>query len=278
VIRQSLLLLAVAAVAAPCVASAQAPSAKTARAIRVTGAAPRVDGVLDDAVWTQAPVISDFVQKIPVEGATPGDATEVRLLYDDGALYVGARMRRRDPAAIRTSVTRRDGESDSEVFTVSLDTYLDRRTAYSFSVSSGGVRGDVYHSQDSEDSGREAQYDPIWSARARVDAEGWTAELRIPFSQLRFKVTNPDAIGFAVTRTVARANETSTWPLLARSASGYVSSFGELRGLHIAGMKIAQTAASCVARSSAKNAATNGDHVKSTKRVGAPWCCINASH
>ena len=86
------------------------------------------------------------------------------------AIYVAARLFRTDPRAIRTSITRRDGESDAETFTVSFDTYLDRRTAYSFTVSSGGVRGDAYHSQDSEDAGREPQFDPIWNARTRVDS------------------------------------------------------------------------------------------------------------
>ena len=128
---------------------AQVVATKAARAVRITGAAPRIDGVLDDPIWSTAPVIGDFVQKVPVEGAEPSVATEVRLLYDDHGLYVGVRLRRPDPSAIRTSVTRRDGESDAEVFTVSLDPYLDRRTAYSFSISSGGVRGDAYHSQDS---------------------------------------------------------------------------------------------------------------------------------
>ena len=146
---------------APVPVHAQTPAPKTAHAIRVVGPAPRIDGSLDDPAWVRAPVIKDFVQKIPIEGAEPSVATEVRLVYDDDALYVGARLRRPDPFAIKTSITRRDGESDAEVFTVSLDTYLDRRTAYSFSVSSGSVRGDAYHSQDSEDSGREAQFDPI---------------------------------------------------------------------------------------------------------------------
>ena len=121
--------------------AAQVVPAKSARAVRVTGSAPRIDGSLDEAVWGSAPVIADFVQKIPVEGGEPSVATEVRLLYDDHALYVGARLRRPDPGAIRTSVTRRDGESDAEVFTVSLDPYLDRRTAYSFSISSGARAG-----------------------------------------------------------------------------------------------------------------------------------------
>ena len=204
---------------------------KTARAVRVSGSAPRIDGVLDDPAWAQARTISDFVQKIPVEGAVPSVATEVRLLYDDDALYVGARLRRADPAAIRTSVTRRDGESDAEVFTVSLDTYLDRRTAYSFSVSSGGVRGDFYHSQDSEDSGREAQFDPIWSARTRVDSDGWTAELRIPFSQLRYNAAPEQTWGLQLTRNVADKSERAQWVLIPIAAAGFASHFGRLEGI-----------------------------------------------
>ena len=210
---------------------AQAPNAKTARAVRIDGVAPRIDGVLDDAVWNSARVITDFVQKIPNEGAEPSEITEVRLLYDNDALYIGARLRRRDPSAIRTSVTRRDGDSDSEVFTVSLDTYLDRRTAYSFSVSSGGVRGDFYHAQDSEDSGRESQFDPVWSARSRVDEQGWAAELRIPFSQLRFNAAEQQQWGLELTRNIADKSERIQWVLIPVSAAGFASNFGRLEGI-----------------------------------------------
>jgi hypothetical protein len=224
------ILAAALAYAAPIRVSSQ-PTQKTARAVRVNGAAPRVDGRLDDGAWRAAPTISDFVQKIPNEGAEPSVITEVQLVYDDDALYVGARMRRRDPQAIRTSVTRRDGESDAEVFTISLDTYLDRRTAYSFSISSGGVRGDFYHSQDSEDSGREAQFDPVWSARTRVDEEGWTAELRIPFSQLRFTAVEQQTWGLELTRNVADKSERIQWVLIPVSAAGFASYFGRLEGI-----------------------------------------------
>jgi hypothetical protein len=210
---------------------AQSPAVKTARAVRIDGPAPHVDGALDDPAWARAPVISDFVQKVPTEGAAPSVATEVRLLYDDQSLYVGARLRRSDPGAIRMSITRRDGESDAEVFTVSLDPYLDRRTAYSFSVSSGGVRGDAYHSQDSEDSGREPQFDPVWSARARIDADGWTAELRIPFSQLRFNAAREQVWGLQLTRHLADKSERAQWVLIPVAAAGYASHFGRLEGI-----------------------------------------------
>lgn len=202
---------------------------KIARATRLTGDAPRIDGTLDDAAWARATPITDFVQKIPDEGATPSVATEVRLVYDDHALYVFARLARKDPAAIRTSITRRDGDSDAETFTISLDTYFDRRTAYSFTVSSGGVRGDAYHSQDSEDSGRETQFDPIWSARSRVDTAGWTAEMRIPFSQLRFNAAPSQTWGMELTRNVADIAERVQWTLIPVSAAGFSSRFGAPR-------------------------------------------------
>jgi hypothetical protein len=215
----------------PHVARAQSTAPKFARAARLTGAPPHIDGVLDDPAWAQAPVIADFVQKIPVEGASPSVATEVRILYDDHGLYVGARLKRPDPNAIRTSITRRDGDSDAEVFTISLDPYLDRRTAYSFSISSGGVRGDAYHSQDSEDAGREAQYDPVWDARARVDAEGWIAEMHIPFSQLRFNAADVQTWGLELTRNIPDKNERLQWTLIPVSAAGFSSHFGRLEGI-----------------------------------------------
>jgi len=204
---------------------------KVAHATRIVGPAPRIDGELNDPVWQQATVISDFVQKIPAEGASPSVETEVRILYDDHGLYVGARLRRSDPRVIRTSITRRDGESDAEVFTVSLDPYLDKRTAYSFSVSSGGVRGDAYHSQDSEDSGRETQFDPIWNARARVDGDGWTAEMHIPFSQLRFNASPEMTWGLELTRNVADKSERIQWVLIPVAAAGFSSHFGRLEGI-----------------------------------------------
>ncbi|MEP7383741.1 MAG: DUF5916 domain-containing protein [Gemmatimonadota bacterium] len=204
---------------------------KTAHAARLDGATVRIDGSMDEAAWGRATPIRDFVQKIPREGATPSVPTEVRILYDDAALYVGARLMRSDPRAIRQSVTRRDGESDAEVFTISLDTYHDRRTAYAFSISSGGVRGDAYHAQDSEDSGLEPQFDPVWSASVRVDSAGWTAELRIPFSQLRFNAADRQEWGLQLTRNVADKAERVQWVLIPVSAAGYSSRFGLLEGI-----------------------------------------------
>jgi hypothetical protein len=219
-----------AAITLPHLTEAQGTPPKAARATR-TDTPPRIDGVLDDPVWVLAEIISDFVQKIPTEGAAPTERTEVRLLYDDEAFYVAVRMRRANPLAIRRSITRRDGTSDAEEFTVSLDTYSDKRTAYSFSVSSGGVRGDWYHTQDDENSGREAQFDPVWSARTAVDDQGWTAEMRIPFSQLRFNAASDQVWGVQFTRNVADKSERLQWVLIPASNAGFASRFGRLIGI-----------------------------------------------
>ncbi|MEP6590472.1 MAG: DUF5916 domain-containing protein [Gemmatimonadota bacterium] len=205
-------------------------SPKSTRATRLSGPAPQIDGLLDDPAWAAAPVISDFVQKDPDEGKAPTVVTQVRLLYDNDALYVAARMLRPDAKAIRRSISRRDSESDAEVFLVSLDPYHDRQTGYTFSINSGGVRGDWYHPQDQE-GGREAQYDPVWSARSRVDDEGWSAEMRIPFSQLRFNTGDNQVWGLQLTRSLPDKNERIQWVLIPRGVAGFFSRFGQLEGI-----------------------------------------------
>jgi hypothetical protein len=210
---------------------------KSARVSVLSGPTPHIDGLLDDPAWARVTPIVDFVQKEPREGAPPSEATELWLTYDDHALYVAARMHRADPQSIRRAVTRRDGDSDAEVLVVSLDTYLDRRTAYSFALSSGGVRKDYYHSQDSED-GAELTFDPVWQGRVHIDSAGWTAEMRIPFSQLRFTKKEDQVWGLQVKRAMPDKNETDYWVLIPKAATGFPSHFGYLNG--IAGIRPAR--------------------------------------
>jgi len=203
---------------------------KQAAAVKVAGGAIRVDGHLDEEVWLRASPVSDFVQKEPTEGAAPTDAMEVRFLYDDDALFIGARMTSAN-GTIQAPLSRRDtGDTQAEFILISLDTFLDRRTAYSFAISSGGVRKDYYHGQDSEDS-REFQFDPVWVARARIDSAGWTAEMRIPFSQLRFSTAEEQVWGLEIKRAIPDKNEDDYWVLIPRAATGYASQFGYLRGI-----------------------------------------------
>lgn len=204
------------------------PARKQAQAVRVAGRAPVVDGRLDDSAWTQAPPITDFVQKLPTEGAAPTARTEVRFLYDEGAVYVGARMYSA-PGGIRAPLTRRDSGIPADLIRVSFDTYLDRRTAYSFGVTAAGTRLDGYHPSDSE--AQDPKFDPVWEARVARDSLGWTAEMRIPLSQLRFIARPEQTWGVNVNRWIPAREEDLYWVMVPASQSGYASRFGDLVGL-----------------------------------------------
>ena len=221
-------------VALPCPGVAQPvqnPGRKQATAVRVPTASVRVDGRLDDEGWTLASPVRDFLQVEPVEGATPTDPMEVRFLYDEDALFVGARMFARDPSGIQAPMSRRDeGTGQAEHVFVSLDTYLDRRTAYTFGVTAAGARFDHYHADDDR-SNTDPGFDPVWEARVGVDEDGWIAELRIPFNQLRFTSTDAQVWGLNIYRLVPGRNEEVYWSLLPRTEEVWASRFGELHGI-----------------------------------------------
>jgi hypothetical protein len=203
---------------------------KQARAVRLPAGAIRLDGRLDDEAWLKAAPITEFVQAEPNEGAAPSDPMEVRFVFDDNALWVGARMRSAPGLPIQAPMSRRDDGSQAEYIQVELDTYLDRRTAYMFGVTASGVRLDHYHPTDNEDDS-DAQFDPVWEARTSVDADGWTAELWVPFSQLRFNDLAERIWGLNVKRWRPQLNEEDYWVIVPRTERGWSSRFGELRGL-----------------------------------------------
>ncbi len=223
--------LAAPAVAQTARADSAAPLFKRAEAVRLRGAPPRIDGVPDEAVWEQARPITDFIQKEPVEGAEPTERTEVRILYDGAYLYVGARMYADNPAAIQRSVGRRDvNPGASEHIWISLDTYRDRRTAYSFGVTASGVRFDFFHPTDHEYH-VDGSFDPVWEGNAVIDSLGWTCEMRIPFSQLRFHPADEQVWGFNIDRWVPSRNEDIFWIPVPRNVQAWSSRMGELVGI-----------------------------------------------
>jgi hypothetical protein len=198
-----------------------------ADAVRVADGAIRVDGRLDESAWQDAPLVTDFVQKEPVEGERPSDRMEVRFAYDDAAIYVGARMA--SGAPIQAPMDRRDQDDQAENFVVYFDTYLDRRTASGFGVTAAGVRLDEYFGSDEEFG--EEDYNPVWVARTSVDGQGWIAELRIPFSQLRFSDVEQQVWGLNIKRWVPTRNEEVYWALVRRTEEGWASRFGDLHGI-----------------------------------------------
>ncbi len=211
-------------------------SANRVEAVALTGAdaanAVRVTRELSEELWRTAPAIDTFVQREPHEGGEPAQRTEFRVAYDAATLYVKVRAFDTEPDKIVTYLTRRDQDSPCDWLYVLIDSYHDRRTAYEFGVNPSGVKRDRYWYNDnlSDDS-----WDAVWDVSVTRDGSGWAAEFRIPFSQLRFTPSKSSTFGFAVKRQIGRLNEISTWPLLARSANGYVSSFGELGGLTMSG-------------------------------------------
>lgn len=207
-----------------------ATARKTAVATRLEGPPPDLDGRLDDAAWRDARWISDFVQKMPNEGAAPTERTEVAFRYDGDALWVAARMYSRDPSSIQALMSRRDNGGQSQHIWISLDTFRDRRTAYSFGVTAAGVRMDWYHAEDDE-SDIDASYDPVWEARTRIDSLGWTAEMRIPFSQLRFTAADQQVWGLNIDRWIPERNEDVFWIPVPTSVQAWSSRMGDLVGI-----------------------------------------------
>lgn len=199
------------------------------QATRITSA-PAVDGVLDEACWRGESAARDFLQKEPREGQDATLATEVRFCYDDKALYIGATMSIDSPEDIVSTLSRRDNAGNSERIIISLDTYRDRRTAYTIGVTASGVRFDYYHPEDAEFN-RVYSFDPVWEARVTRTDKAWYAEMRIPFSQLRFVNGAPQHWGMNINRYIPARNEDTYWIMIPKSETGWSSRFGALDGI-----------------------------------------------
>lgn len=225
----SSLVFAAAAHAAPD-STAAAPDTTHATRVRVerAGAPINVDGSLDEAAWQSATAIGGFKQRDPNEGAEPTQKTEVRLLYDDQALYIGARMYDTHPDSVVKILARRDGGSRSDYFQVYLDPYYDRRTGYFFGVNAAGTLADgtIYN-----DGWTDNSWDGVWEGRAHVDAQGWTVEMKIPFSQLRFAKRDVQLWGIDFYRSIARGFEDDYLVYQPKKESGFVSRFPTMVGL-----------------------------------------------
>ncbi len=208
-------------------APAQGEADRATHAVRLSEIIA-VDGALDEAVWTSAPPADRFTQRDPKEGAPGTEPTEVRFAYDDAALYVAARLRDRSPQAIVRRLGRRDAWLDADVFIVYLDGYHDGRSGNYFSVNAGGTLSDGTLFNDDWD---DNTWDGVWEGRARVDAEGWTVEMRIPYSELRFPDKPEQVWGVNCRRLVGRTKEDAYLVPRPKNASGFVSRFLELRGI-----------------------------------------------
>jgi len=208
------------------------PAKKTYRAARADGSPPVIDGRLDDPSWNSAAWESGFVQYQPYEGREPSEKTSFRILYDEKYIYVGIRAHDSKSEAIERRLSRRDNAGGDTV-SVGLDSLFDHLTAFVFTVNAAGVKSDqlLVNNGQSDGDEEDMSWDPIWDAATSLDGEGWAAEIRIPFSQLRFGTKAEQVWGLEIRRFLFRLNESSDWQPVPRNAPGFVHLFGELRGL-----------------------------------------------
>ena len=188
----------------------------------------RADGVLDEPAWREAQPVTAFTQRDPEEGHPVSERTEVRVLITEDAVWIGARLFDREAAKIKARLSRRDDPVETDMFDVYLDSYHDHLTARHFRVNPAGA---ILDGLVGADGNEDDSWDPVWEAGARVDAEGWTAEMRIPLSQLRYNPQGEAVWGIQLVRTIFRKGETALFAFTPKKEQGGVSRYGHLVGL-----------------------------------------------
>jgi hypothetical protein len=187
-----------------------------------------VDGILSEPVWQNASEVSDFTQIDPAEGKPATQRTEVRILYDDDAIYIGARMFDSSPDSIIKNLARRDVSINSDMFKIYFDPFFDKRTGYYFAVNASGT---LYDGTLYNDTWNDQSWDGVWEGKAHIDDKGWTVEIRIPFSQLRFKLKDMNLWGVDFERLIARKHEDDFLVYVPKNSNGFVSRFAKLDGI-----------------------------------------------
>ena len=190
--------------------------------------APEMDGFINDKIWNKVPWGSNFIEVNPDENTAPTEQTKFKILYDQKYLHIALLALDASPQQITKRLSRRDGFEGDRI-NVLIDSYHDLRTAFLFTVTAAGVRGDEIITNNGDDI--DDSWNPIWSAKAQIIFEGWSAEMKIPLSQLRFGNDREQVWGLNVVRNLFRENELSAWDRIPVGSAGWVSEAGQLRGL-----------------------------------------------
>ncbi|MCX6262482.1 MAG: DUF5916 domain-containing protein, partial [Bacteroidia bacterium] len=205
----------------------QTPAKKQYKAARLT-TAPAIDGILNDEAWKEGTWIDDFTQYEPYNGSKVSQRTEFKILFDDDNLYVAFKAYDTSPDSIVNRLTRRDNP-DGDLVALVFDSFHDLRTGFLFGITSSGVKYDQMVTNDWQN--QDESWDPNWWVKTSINDEGWVAEMKIPFSQVRFEKNSGDIWGLEVARLLYRKNETSFWQHIPKESPGMVHMFGELAGL-----------------------------------------------
>ncbi len=189
----------------------------------------RIDGNLDEEIWSQAKIAHEFTQYEPFNGSFPSEKTEVRVLFNDNAIYIGAILHDDEPDNIFRELGQRDNSDrvKADAFTVLISPYNDGINYFEFIVSASGVQTDIRHTGTSTD----RSWDAVWDSKVSIIEGGWIAELKIPFSALRFSSRTNGNWGINFRRLIKRYNEWSSWNPIDNSISGIVNQSGELTGI-----------------------------------------------
>lgn len=207
---------------------AQTIPKRNVNAVFCSVASPKIDGQLNDEVWQTIEWQGDFTQRQPIDGGTPSMPTSFKVAYDNNNMYVAVRAWDSAPDSIVKRLSRRDN-GDGDAIGIEFDTYFDKRSAFSFIVFASGGKEDKYISSDGDN--EDEDWDAIWDVKTQIDADGWTAEYKIPLNQLRFNEMDEQLWGFQVGRFIYRKQELSLWQPIPRDASGWVHLYGTLSGL-----------------------------------------------
>lgn len=191
---------------------------------------PVIDGVLDDSAWANASIANSFTQTQPDPGLPSRQDAEVRFLYDDDAIYIGARLTDKEPGNILHQLGQRDDfqNNNTDAFGVMLDTYHDRRNAFYFVVTAAGVQTDARYTLDKTD----LTLNAVWYSKTKIDEHGWVVEMKIPYQALRFPKTDSQTWGINFMRVIRRYRETSYWNPVDPAVLGVVNQCGDLSGMN----------------------------------------------
>ncbi len=202
---------------------------KKVLSIKRVKTAPVIDGNLNDAVWKDAPVAKDFVQFDPYNGKAPSEPTEVKIVYDDEAIYFGAMMYESKPDSIYTIMTKRDAgfEGIADIFVISISPFNDGINSNIFIVSAAGVQSEIKGSAN----GSDKNWDVVWESAVNVTDSGWIAEIAIPYSALRFSKEHIQTWGINFFRTIQRLREGTSWNWINNEIEGFTNQQGEITGI-----------------------------------------------
>jgi hypothetical protein len=187
-----------------------------------------IDGILSEPIWQNGNAVTDFKQRDPNEGAQPSQKTEVRVAFDDDAVYLGARCYDAHPESLMVRLSRRDVSVPADRFSFYLDPYHDKRSGYYFLVNAAGT---LFDGTLSNDGWEDNSWDGVWDAKTKVDDQGWTVEMRIPYSQLRFQQAAQQVWGVNFRRVIQRNSEEVFLVYQPKKESGFVSRWPELQGI-----------------------------------------------